>query len=891
MKLAAGTRLSSYEIVAPLGAGGMGEVWRARDTKLGRDVALKLLPAQFADDPARLARFEREAKTLAALNHPNIVTIHSIERADGLQFLTMELVEGGTLAERIQKRGLPFTDILALAIPLADAIGAAHERGVVHRDLKPSNVMLTADGRVKVLDFGLATLGDRSGELETTTAHAEPLTREGNIVGTASYMSPEQAEGRPVDHRSDIFSFGVLLYEMATGERPFTGDTTVSILSAILKDTPRPVTEINPGVPRELSRVVRRCLSKDREYRYQSAKDLRNELQDLKRESESGELSSPAPRPSGVASAPTAPRTRWRRWRTAAVLALVVAAAVLAVVWGRRASVPQTPAAPELTFTQLTFQRGMETYPTLSPDGSWVAYCSETAGDWDIHLLSVGGQNPLNLTRAPDSDECQPAFSPDGARIAFRSDRQNGGIFVMGRTGEFVRRLTDKGYNPAWSPTGEEIVYATESIGWNPYGRGAMSELWVVQVATGATHLLFKGDAVQPRWSPHGHRIAFWARTPGTAQRDLWTIAAAGGTPVAVTQDAATDWNPVWAPDGSSLRFSSDRGGTLSMWRIAIDERTGQPLGSARAETAPSAWVANPSLSADGRRLAYAAVDYTSNLQRFAFDPARARVLDKGTWITTGSYYRLAPDVSPDGRRLVFRSGFPQEDLYISGADGSDPRQLTDDVARDLEPRWSPDGTRIAFYSDRGGNLQIWSIDADGGHARPLTENPGGRVVYPVWSPDGSRMAATIATGAVYGVRLFDPGQPWTQQTPESLPPLPGQLPDFLAFSWSPDGTRLAGGSRDGRVVVYTLRTRAYEILASRTGGYARWMPDGRHVLYMDREGQKLLVVDSVTKATREVLSTAPQFLRSYALSRDGRALYVAAGDNESDIWMAAVGR
>jgi serine/threonine protein kinase/Tfp pilus assembly protein PilF len=297
MPLAVGARLGPYDILALLGAGGMGEVYRAKDPRLGRDVAIKVLPAAFSVDADRLRRFEQEARVAAALNHPNIVTIHSVEEADGTHFLTMEFIEGRPLSELIPKHGMPLDRLLNIAIPLADAISAAHQSGITHRDLKPANVMVTADGRVKVLDFGLAKLREPPIEPVVSALPTQALTGEGRIVGTIAYMSPEQAEGKPVDQRSDTFSLGIMLYEMAVGERPFTGDTSVSLLSSIIKDTPRAVTDLNPVLPLELSRIIKHCLVKDPEYRYQSPKDLRNELRELQQDTNAGDiLASRAPR-------------------------------------------------------------------------------------------------------------------------------------------------------------------------------------------------------------------------------------------------------------------------------------------------------------------------------------------------------------------------------------------------------------------------------------------------------------------------------------------------------------------------------------------------------------------------------------------------------------------
>src|SRR5262245_2863044 len=334
MGLTPGTRLGPYEIRGSLGAGGMGEVYRSHDSKLKRDVAIKILPQQTASDPERRARFEREAQSIAALNHPSIVTIYSVEEAEGVLFLTMELVDGEPLDGLIAKGGLSLARILALAIPLADAVSAAHQKGITHRDLKPANVMVTADGRLKVLDFGLAKLVDTApvaaGMSELPT---RGLTGEGRIVGTVAYMSPEQAEGKAVDHRSDIFSLGVMLYELSTGERPFTGDTSVSLLSSIIRDTPRSATDVKPALPRELSRIIRQCLVKDPEYRYQSTKDVRNELRALQQESESGELD--ASRGPHVGTG-TRVANRRRAFLTAAGVALLLGAAV-AGFWFARA--------------------------------------------------------------------------------------------------------------------------------------------------------------------------------------------------------------------------------------------------------------------------------------------------------------------------------------------------------------------------------------------------------------------------------------------------------------------------------------------------------------------------------------------------------------------------
>src|SRR5262252_120706 len=315
MPLAPGTRLGPYDIVSLLGRGGMGDVYRARDTKLRRDVALKILCDTFAGNRDRLRRFEQEALAAAALNHPSIVTLYAIDRLDDVTFLTMELVEGQTLATVIPHGGLPLDQLLTLAIPIVDGVSAAHKHGITHRDLKPANIMITPDRRPKILDFGLAKLASEARDVGALTGvPTETITADGIVVGTTAYMSPEQAEGKISDHRSDIFSLGVILYEMATGQRPFTGDTSVSIISSIVKDTPKPVTELNATLPRELARIVRHALAKDPERRYQTAMDLRNELAELKADLDSGVLNE-APTPARPARTST-----WPLWIAAAIV-------------------------------------------------------------------------------------------------------------------------------------------------------------------------------------------------------------------------------------------------------------------------------------------------------------------------------------------------------------------------------------------------------------------------------------------------------------------------------------------------------------------------------------------------------------------------------------------
>src|SRR5262245_9211218 len=429
-----GQTLSHYQIQEKLGEGGMGVVYRALDTHLNRPVALKLLPADKVSNPERHKRFVQEARAASALNHPHIVTIYDIASENGNDFIAMEFIEGKTLDELQHRKALSLADTLKYSVQIADALAKAHAAGIVHRDLKPSNIMVTDDGRVKVLDFGLAMLVEPDhfdGDASTRTLQdAAPQTDEGAIVGTAAYMSPEQAEGKKLDGRSDIFSFGSVMYEMSTGRRAFQGETKLSTLSAILREEPKPASELAPAVPRDLEKIIQRCLRKDPERRYQSMKDVRIALEELKEESDSGHL-----------TAVTQAKRASRRWVLEAVGAIALLGLAGAVLWWH---LRPAPAPVEWRLRPLTADSGLTTTAALSPDGKLVAYASDRASNGtnlDLWVQPLtGGSAPRRLTQDP-ADDKDPSFSPDGGLIAFFSSRQGGGIYLIPSFGGQERLL------------------------------------------------------------------------------------------------------------------------------------------------------------------------------------------------------------------------------------------------------------------------------------------------------------------------------------------------------------------------------------------------------------------------------------------------------------------
>ncbi|HET7452865.1 MAG TPA: protein kinase, partial [Thermoanaerobaculia bacterium] len=744
MTLAAGTKLGPYEILSPLGAGGMGEVYRAKDTKLNREVAIKVLPESLSKDPDALARFEREAHAIAALNHPNILSIHDFGNEGGIAFAVTELLVGETLRARVDEGALAQRRAVEIAIQIAKGLAAAHEKGIVHRDLKPENVFLTADSRVKILDFGLAKrIGLESGGTSApTTAGTEP----GTVMGTVGYMSPEQVRGRDVDHRTDIFAFGAILYEMLAGKRAFKGNSAVETMNAILKEDPPELLESGRNIAPALDRIVRHCLEKSPESRFHSAGDIAFDLDAISNASTSSARAISA-RPG-------------KRSKFSLAARLVGAAALLALAYfaGRRLA-PESGAAEGWHFQQLTFGRSAE-LPSLSPDGTQFLFVRRE-GKAHIFLQRVGGQNAVDLTPGSVFNNSEPVFSPDGTRIAFVSDRDGGGIYVMGATGESMRRVADGGFAPSWSPDGSSLVYMT-TLQLDPYHFASPGDVMTVELQSGKKRTLLKGqdfDATlaAPAWSPHGNRIALYGVVGSGAQRDLFTIDARAQKPkpLRLIEDKPLDWAPAWSPDGRSIYFGSDRGGTLDLYRIGVDEATGKATSAPQRVSIPAGSAGPFSLSHDGSRIAYEVDSTNYGIQRFAFDPARRELADTPKTILAGLPVTSYVAASPDGSRLLFQAGVTRENIYACDVNGGDLAQLTDDGFKNRQPRWYADGKKIVFYSTRGGSYQVWEMGVDGGQARLLTSPSLGYFLASIPTPAGERIATFMSKGTSSGLAVL----------------------------------------------------------------------------------------------------------------------------------------
>jgi eukaryotic-like serine/threonine-protein kinase len=847
-----------YRMLGLVGIGGMGVVYRAEDTHLGRSAALKFLPPTLTPNQRAKLRFLDEARAASGLDHPNICTIYEIgETPEGQLYLAMAFYEGETLKRRLSRGPLPVAEALRIALQVAQGLAKAHQHGIVHRDIKPANLMITKDGIVKILDFGIALLPEQG-------PSAAPL------LGTPGYMSPEQERGEAVDARSDVWALGVVLHEMLTGRLPDRGEH---------EEDPRvegpTVSSLQGKGPSGIDGVLSRMLAEEPAGRYPDATALLADLAGLERAAAGKD----AGRTPGLAS---------RRGPASAILLLVATLVISAVSWllwsPRRQGGGPDPS--HATFDQLTDLAGREWFPSLDPDGQFFVYSKKVGDRSRLFLQYVDGGRSLDLL--PDSQEgdSQPALSPDGRQIAFRSERDGGGIFFTGVMGESVRRISDFGFNPAWSPDGKEILFATDGI-YNPAIRMlSRSRIFRVNLETGQQRPLPTDDAVQPSWSPHGYRIAYWGILL-SSHRVIWTIPAGGGKPVQVTDGKAIDWNPVWSPDGRYLYFASNRSGTTNLWRVPIDERSGKVQEPEPVTKSAQASML-PSLARDGRRIAYTTDDSRSTLERVAFDPKSGTISSPAVAITKTAQLINSCDVSRDGRWLLYQTFLPNRNIFLIHPDGSSPRQLPVDGFNRL-PRWSPDGKQIAFYSSRGGKYEIWTIRADGSRLERAVIMPHRpRAQHPIWSPDNRQIAFDLEENEA----LIDVTRPLADRHPVLLPPPPGPRRGFSASSWSADGRWLAGALHDQAplkqqlpgVMIYSLADRRYERVTPRGEG-ATWLSDSRHLLYWDNG--RLLLLDTVSRTSRQVLTTPPgSEYNDFCLSRDDRTLYLARNTEEGDIWL-----
>jgi eukaryotic-like serine/threonine-protein kinase len=861
-----GRTISHYSVEEKLGEGGMGVVYKALDIRLDRFIALKILPADKVADPDRKRRFIQEAKAASALNHPNIITIHDIDQADGVDFIAMEHVDGKTLDHVIPRNGMRLSELLKYAIQIAGALSRAHAAGIIHRDIKPANIMVTPDGHVKVLDFGLAKLTEVVED--NTQAPTAPMkaandgTGEGTILGTVAYMSPEQAEGKKVDARSDIFSFGSVLYEMATGRRAFQDETKISTLAAILNKEPPPVREIAADAPRDLEKIIGRCLRKDPNRRFQHMADVKVALEELKEESESGKLEAgilPTTKRPGFTVSP----------RLAAVMLSVMILAAGAVWWFTRSRPTATGKTPNLV--RLTSDSGLTTDPALSPDGKLFAYASDRGGEGnlDIYVQQLGGGAPIRLTHGP-LDNSEPAFSPDGTKIAFHSERDGGGVYVVSALGGEPRLLVKDGRRPRFSPDGSLITY------WVGEQQLNTGRIYVISSSGSEPPRQLQADflvATYPVWAPDGKHILFSGFQNGSlAQTFDWWVASIDGGPAIKTgvfaalremgfspRDMANGVPGMWnQPD--QLIFSGVLGDSTNLWQIPISSKTWKVTGSPQRLTFGTALEAQPSVAAS--RMVFASLVSNDDIWSLPVEPNRGRVTGDLQRLTQDASVDFWPSVSADGKTVVFlsrRSG--NYDVWLKDLGSGKESAITATPDNESGPHINQDGSKVVYVVGGGPGLSAQYVVAIGAGGAPgvpdkICDNCG---TPNEWSPDSRKILSFFGrTGGTRYLRLFDlPTNEWTilAQHPKDL---------LGGARLSPDGQWVS-------FVETTAPTRRRIFVVPATGKTAvpqnqwipitdgqrldrepRWSPDGKLLYFLsERDGFRCLWAQPLDPATK----------------------------------------
>jgi Tol biopolymer transport system component len=876
MPLGPGSRLDAYEIVRPLGTGGMGEVWLATELRLGRKIALKILPADLTRDATRVHRFEQEARAASALNHPNVCHIYALgETTDGQHYIAMEYVEGETLRQRLSTTQLPIREALDIAIQVAAALSAAHAAGIIHRDIKPENVMLRPDGFVKVLDFGLAKLAPTAPEAGPDTTRTALKTDAGIVVGTAAYMSPEQAQGKPVDFRSDQFSFGVILYELATGQRAFARGSVPQTLTAIIQDEPEPIAALNPRVPAPLRWIIDRCLGKEARNRFESTEDLARDLATIR-----DHLSEAT---SGVGFIPElTTRTRRRLWIPVVMTACILAALGVTAWRLRSADYFWKNPLAGARYTRFTDWEGSELDAAISPDGKFVAFLSDRDGRFDVWVGQVGGGQFLNLSKG-QYPNLTPAvtlvrelgFSDDGAHVGFSLTGANGqaeSLWIVPTMGGPVRPFLSNALEATWSATGGQVLYHTVTDPGDPIFIADRNGRNRKQIFSGKPGI----HNHYPTWSPDGRFIYFVHGIP-PKDMDVWRLPSTGGVAERLTRHHSQVTYPTLLDERTLIYIAPREDSGFGLYAMDVERAIPHVISSGLEE------YLSVAAGADGRRLVATVANPAqslwkapisdritddASLTRFSVPTGRAAsprfgsdyvlyLSSKGgatglwkfkdgseteLWKGSDGVATTAPAISPDGSQIAFVVGTAgAARLYLMAADGTSAHRIAESLNVSDAPSWSPDGTWIAVAASDGKTSPLFKVPADGGPPVRLVE---GVNYNPVWSPDGRFILYSEAHGGPV-LRLR------------------GVTPDRQPFA-IPEVRVLYAGNR------------------------YRFLPDGKALVVMLGDGvnsQNFWLLDLATGHMRQLTNLRPgSLVRSFDISPDGKQILFDRDRENADI-------
>lgn len=864
-----GKLISHYKILEKIGEGGMGVVYKARDNKLKRTVALKFLHPHTVDDQEKKARFFLEAQAAASLNHPNICTIYEIDETttdDRQIFIAMEYVEGQNLQQKIVAGSFKFEQALDIAIQIAEGLCEAHTKGVIHRDIKSANIMVTDKGQVKIMDFGLAKLST-----------GVKITRDGKTLGTMAYISPEQARGGDVDYRTDIWSLGVILYEMITGQLPFEGESEVAMVVSVLNNEPKAFTFKNTDCPAAFERVIFKCLEKDVDDRYQTTDQLLIDLKNLNLASNSGTDVIPL-----IVHRSKKLKVSKKAIRFALVSLLIFAALITTIYYTlfyERFKEPHVVNVRPLTRTTAIFEAGAY----ISPNGNCVAYNSGESGNWDVWLLPISLGEKKNLTADFKGEDKWAGWSDDGNWIIFNSTRDGEGLYKVSSYGGTPIRIIAFGPDEfgkyKLSPDGESVLYRDNG------------KLYSMKISEGIPRLIpLPPECGVPKWTPDGIRLLYLTGTMDNAT--IWTVSVDGSNPVLVYADAGRCEYPTLSKDGRSLFFKSTRKGNREVWWVPLNKKV-KAINRGKV-LMPGVNCYTFSISADGSKLAYQAGDYHVNIYSIPLNIDRVQTIKDASQITFESQNMGQIALSPDYQWIAFNSVFQgTSDMWFVHRNGKGLRQFTADTCIERGLCWSPDSSLLAFHRKLDGNVDIWALPVIGGPAKRLTTNRADDE-NASWSPDGKKIVFSSDRSGNSELWILTIASGELRQLTKNIGAC--HFPN-----WAPDGRTIAFLSYQNKMgsilLIPAEGGKARQLTMLGESGYTKpiWSPDGNTIFYSydpgeKDPGQKIFAI-SVTDGSKRIIfdnknSGEPGAPKPW-LATDGEKLFFVVRKFSSDIMLA----